>query len=333
MFCDLVSGEFEGAEGDELSAVQQDFGDEEGGGSQPTVAAQRLAAQHIGPRVGEKSGGSQPTVPREVTSVLAEPDLSRVPDFDDNARGTANDWNYVQEKVSWGAKGYKAFGGTSSRPPRATTYPRISVIEKFLTLRLDEDGRPILHRLGPPQPKDNGWWCFPWIGADGLAASRVQQRIDAGWARAWHGTKLEALYSTMCDQRIAESRDHVAGERAFEGMDGIYCHGDGLRWKALHYIRFASLLPDGVVWAALWELYVDRDRVVSKRGKSTDQWVQQVGSVELFALWICGRNFAALTPGHEELSIRWDPLLEANPGIVRRVEKRRQRRTAFSIAL
>jgi len=249
----------------------------------------------------------------DVSGFLGEPDLSQVPSFDERARGTPRDWNDVQPFVRWGNKAYRKFGGKWGVPPVPMTTPRIEVVEKFLSLRLDAEGEPVRARIGKPEEKNQGWWRFPWLGADGCGPIRADVCAGAGWERAWHGTKLEGLYSTMYHGRLFVSYEDVLGGRALQGMPGIYCHGDLLEYKAEHYTRFVPLLDDTVVWGPLWEVRVDKDRVVPRRGKKTDQWVQQEGSVELVALWVCGRHYGNLKAGSEELSLCWNPLLEANP--------------------
>ena len=81
--------------------------------------------------------------------------------------------------------------------------------------------------------------------------------------------------------------------------------------KADNYIRFVPLCGDGVFWAAKWEVVVNRDDRV-KVVRRTDQWVQPAEGVRLMALWLCGRNCKDMRQS-DELSVSWDPELEANP--------------------
>ena len=80
---------------------------------------------------------------------------------------------------------------------------------------------------------------------------------------------------------------------------------------AEHYMRFVPLFNDGVFWAAMWELRVDRSDLV-RVPRTTDQWVQRARGVRLAALWLCGRTAADMQPG-APVSLVWKPLLEANP--------------------
>jgi hypothetical protein len=77
-----------------------------------------------------------------------------------------------------------------------------------------------------------------------------------------------------------------------------------------HNARLTPLCGDGVFWAAVWEVRVNRSEHVTK--KKTDQWIQREGSVELVALWLCGRRHEEMQAGWE-LSEAWNPMLEANP--------------------
>ena len=52
------------------------------------------------------------------------------------------------------------------------------------------------------------------------------QNPSEDWTRAWHGTKMEALYSIMFFGRLFESRQTHKGERHFEGALAVYLHKD-----------------------------------------------------------------------------------------------------------
>ena len=77
----------------------------------------------------------------------------------------------------------------------------------------------------------------------------------------------------------------------------------------------------------MWEVKVDRNqRVIFKH--NTNQWLQQIDSVELKALWIRGVSAEKLIDS-ESIQFLWDPMLEANPFPRNSGEKR----TAFIAAL
>lgn len=184
----------------------------------------------------------------------------------------------------------------------------------FLQARLCADGQPILERLESAQEQGRGWHRLQFRDFE-TAALPAQSQAAGGWpaewSRAWHGCKLEALYSILFHGRLLESCNPERGERFFSAAPGVYVHKDGTRHKADNYIRFVPIFGDGVFWAAKLEVWVDRtDRVVAP--KKTDQWVQRGRSVVLAALWACGRTAEEMEAG-AEVSDRWDPLLEANP--------------------
>ena len=126
--------------------------------------------------------------------------------------------------------------------------------------------------------------------------------------RAWHGSKVEALYSIMYHGRIFASCDPA--HRFWEDAPGVYVHKDSTGHKACNYIRFVPLFGDGVFWAAKWEVCIDRADRVPKPG--TDQWVQQERSVHLVALWLCGRQAQDMLNG-DEFTMCWEPCWELNP--------------------
>ena len=131
----------------------------------------------------------------------------------------------------------------------------------------------------------------------------------ADWQRAWHGCKIDSIYSIMYKGRLTASCDYARGHRFFRECPGVYCHNDATRLKCLNYTRFVPLFRDGTFWTAGWELRVDRsDRIV----KRTDQWIQEERSVQLDALWVFGATYQHLQYG-SQVSRIWDPWHEANP--------------------
>merc|ERR1719265_1578289 len=143
-----------------------------------------------------------------------------------------------------------------------------------------------------------------------------QARLGAeGWVRAWHGCKVEALYSILHHGRLFESRGEAAGERILQDAAGVYVHKDGTSLKAENYCRFVSLCNDGVFWAAKWEVRVAREQRVKIGHK--DQWCQREAGVQLAALWVCGRTAGEMEDG-VTVSLSWSPELEANPHVARK---------------
>ena len=69
---------------------------------------------------------------------------------------------------------------------------------------------------------------------------------------------------------------------------------------------------NSVFWAKKWEVRVERTRKVKKDTGSTNQWIQEEGSVVLAALWLCGRRYEDMKKGSSFNEV-WNPMLEANP--------------------
>jgi hypothetical protein len=129
--------------------------------------------------------------------------------------------------------------------------------------------------------------------------------------RAWHGTKLEALYSQIYFGRLVSSTSAQLGERFFSGSPGVYLHKDSTRHKAGHYMRFVQLVPSRQLFAIKWEVRTHRNYRVAV-SRRTDQWAQRPNSVILVALWVCSCHLSEMEGGLE-VSLAWRPLLEANP--------------------
>merc|ERR1719506_2271552 len=251
----------------------------------------------------------------------AKPDL---PDFNRDARGSPKDWNRADTDsnfsnthvVFWSAKAKELYKDYLHVNPEASASVDICrsvccILRLFFKTRPGQDGKNnLLDRFGPPFKQENGWYSFQW-----LPSERKLQVDDADlkpkWRRAWHGCKLEALYSIVYHGKLFESRDKAHGERHFDGIPGVYVHKDRTRNKAESYIRFVDLCKDGIFWAVKWEVRVDRKRALDLN-KNTDQWVQPEDSVRLVALWICGRTVTQ-SRENDSVALKWDSLQEANP--------------------
>lgn len=233
-----------------------------------------------------------------------------VPLFSPEACGTPLDWNQATDLYYWGNKTkrwYPAVKGANAD---------IGKMLHFLSVRPGPDGQPVSNRIGEPVLMDQGWFRCPWL--DFNEASTPVETVGswadvpgkADWQRAWHGCKVESLYSIMYHGKLFASKDAERGDRFSEKAPGVYVHKDGSGAKAGNYVRWVPLFSDGIFWAVKWELRVDRsDRVPP--GPGTDQWVQEERSVRLAALWICGRKYEDQMDG-EEIS-GWKPQKEANP--------------------
>ena len=156
------------------------------------------------------------------------------------------------------------------------------------------------------EPHDT-WYRLPWLAHNG--------QCHPGWKRAWHGFKIEALYAIACCGQLKESTDHSIdgkGGRTLDGAPGVYVHGDATAEKAAGiYSRWSPICGDGYFWLARWEVRVNRLDKITPQGK-TDQWVQPARAVQLVALWVCGRSAEQMEYG-DEMALKWDPQMEANP--------------------
>ena len=218
------------------------------------------------------------------------------PAFDPTACGGPRHWNDDKNRS------YGYWKNRSSKQFQGVEAPDVSVIQSFLRMRPDAVGQPVLKKLGPPTAMGEGWHRLPVVAFDADACQ--------GWERAWHGCKVEAVYSILYHGQLAESR-LVPGERVLEGAPGVYTHRDCRSHKANHYIRFAPLCRDGTFWAAKWEVRANlADKV--KTPRKTDQLVVRAKGVQLVALWVCGRAAADMQSG-DEVNIQWNPKMEANP--------------------
>ena len=246
---------------------------------------------------------------------LPRPGL-QAPFFNELARGSPLDWNIQNEEtVLYWRKSEIRF------PSSPNVDSNIDRMLSFLSVRLGRNKSPVLTHLGSPVKHDDGWYRMHYLCLDD---SLRMQLTREGWQLAWHGTKLEALFSILYHGGLRESRDETLGERKLTNAPGVYAFSDKLFNKADSYCRFVDLCGDGVFFACKLELLVNRDAAVKVQRK-TDQWVQPASAVNLTAVWICVRRAAEMHLG-SPVSPRWNPLLESNPTADRfrnRGEKRR----------
>jgi len=247
----------------------------------------------------------------------------QVPNFVyDAAVGTPYHWNKLAAVRHWGNKCKKRLADVLPEAAAAVDWRKV---KEFLEKRIGPDGLPISTRLAwPPETTMVGgkdeepaqhWFRCAWKGfsaGDLPMESPGEWSKKAEWVKAWHGCKVEALYSIMYHGQLRESRNAGRGERFFGQFPGVYVHKDGTKHKTGSYTRFVPLCRDGVYWATVWEVMVDRADRVAVSASGTDQWVQRERSVRLVALWLCGRTALELEPGSEVAEV-WDPNMEANP--------------------
>ena len=104
--------------------------------------------------------------------------------------------------------------------------------------------------------RNQGWKPGCPVLAHNMASWFEAQALRYSYkrARAWHETKLEALYPVAFYGRLLASRQENNGERYFPGPPRIYLHEDGTQRKADHYSRFVQLLPRGIFYAVNLEV-------------------------------------------------------------------------------
>ncbi len=235
--------------------------------------------------------------------------LPRIPQFSPKAKGTPMNWN--QNSCNWNKNSQKGFGKVIN------AIADINVVIEFIKARVNAEAQSLLDGLSPPLRQDEDWFSFSVLG---LTAEALQCLEAEGWKRAWHGSKFEALYSTLVDKRLRASQNKSRGERMLTNAPGVYCFQDKCKAKACGYADFMPLCRvdddpqnwDGTFWRIMWELRVDRKRRV-KPPRQTDQWIQDADSVRLVALWICGRTSDQMRSADTVSLQAWDPQNEAYP--------------------
>ena len=147
--------------------------------------------------------------------------------LDMKAQGSPEIWNANGETLYWG----KRTANMLRNEPlsRLTTQERkLAIFCNFLKDTLDHYGRPVAYMLDAPVFYGQGWMRFEWLpGREAV----VGLTMNEGWYRAWHGTKLEALYSILYFGFLLESSAASAGERFLQDAPGVYLHKDSTQYK------------------------------------------------------------------------------------------------------
>jgi len=233
--------------------------------------------------------------------------------FDANvAQGSPLTWNDRASYEYMNNKARKIFPDPGSDKP-----PDLSVFLDFLRLRKGADGVPMLSKLGTPQMQTGGdWFRLQWQPHATASSADSCQRLyqpTPGMEKAWHGCKLEALYSIMYHGCILESSDKSKGHRFFADKKarGVYCFGGTKSYKATTYCRWMCL--EGTTFFQIkWELLVDRSWGAFVEASWTDQWIQKPSGVRLVALWVRAREGFRIDSS-DEFTRQWRPEAEANP--------------------
>ena len=188
------------------------------------------------------------------------------PEFSDEARGTPADWNAKNRNILFCRNTTWMFQEEIERARQHQPVVNVATIERFLAKRKDAEGRPVRARLGAPQAQADGWARLRWIACTDNDILMLERH---GLDKAWHGCKLEALYSILYHGRLRESRK--LGDRWLQGLPGVYVHKKKTARKAENYMRFTPLCKDGMYWAAKGEVLVDRSqKVKAPKKRSVD---------------------------------------------------------------
>ena len=239
-----------------------------------------------------------------------------VPRYDPRACGIPSDW--IQNVYSWGAPTKKLCRHLRVEGARVD----IHLFLEFLRMRRDKNDLPLVNKLKSPEWHGDGWFRLEFLrsdetdawsdsgSSDPLPSLRVADSgADSIVQRAWHGCKLEGLYSILFHECLCDS---VAGtDRTIRGCSGVYLHSDESYSKAEAYSNFVPLFEDGIFWSVVIETSVNR-LLKKTAGRRTDQWIQPSHSVAITAIWICGRTYDDMY-NNSRTRLRWYPLQEANP--------------------
>ena len=98
-----------------------------------------------------------------------------------------------------------------------------------MRLRADSRGVSLDHLVGIPQPKEDHWFRLHWLALPFVQEQALEQQ---GRVRAWHGSKLEALYSIAYHGALFAREAEHRGERFLAGAPGVYLHVDATMEKA-----------------------------------------------------------------------------------------------------
>ena len=137
-------------------------------------------------------------------------------------------WNDPSATIYWGKKAISLFS-QSPWHSSLTETQTLSPFYHFCRCRQSLGGQSIVRRFQSPVSHPHQWYRLQWIPHPN-DVPRFAAAAD--WEVAWHGTKLEALYSTAVYGRLFPSAHITQGHRFFHSFPGIYLHRDKLAHKA-----------------------------------------------------------------------------------------------------
>ena len=210
---------------------------------------------------------------------------------------------------------------------RSTLEESFGRMKQFLDIRKDDAGTSMLEKLAEcgNERKGKNHWRLPWREFEDNGGEGALHPYSNGpfakngrseWVTAFHGCKMEGLYSILMHGKLRASKDKTRGEQFHEGAPAVYCHEEKTKSKVWNYARLVPMFKDGFFWSAMWELKVDRSQQYDlTRASSTstrDQWAQKEESVRLAALWLVAYSVEEV-PANSHVIECWDPLVEGNP--------------------
>ena len=135
--------------------------------------------------------------------------------FDPEAFGSPEDWNARSAYATWNRRQAQQF---EPGPFPITLCERLADFYTFLDCRSDSEGLPLSRRFGPALEVEPHWFRLQRSPAGGGVVIKALEM--EGWARAWHGAKLEALHSQIYFGRLFSSSSAQQGERFFRWITG-----------------------------------------------------------------------------------------------------------------
>lgn len=148
-----------------------------------------------------------PLSPSPSAGSLGEPEFPALrryvaPSFSPLACGNTWDWNVEMPMVFWGKKVKNRF--------KYFAHPVVDVrvVVDFLKLRKGPDGESVYTRFNAPVEHPDGWYRLEWVGPNSFDPDE-----EGEFERAWHGAKMEGVFSISYHGKFRESSDPAAGDR------------------------------------------------------------------------------------------------------------------------
>ena len=136
----------------------------------------------------------------------------------------------------------------------------------------------------------------------------------AEWARGFHGSHFELLYSCVYSQQLIDSSDINRTKKNKHGvpLHGTYLHSEADRQKVLGYVSYREVFRNGLFWTVIYEMQADRAYRLTPGSNKNNQWVQPSHSLRMEAVWIRALSSSEMTTD-EWVTPDWNPENEAHP--------------------